>query len=123
MSKINVKSMLNNLTEKEIFNVETTGILIDNKIKYIDNSVTVIVELKEKTISLDRTASEYHIYMEFDKDNVTDGIYEIKNLGDFNLRVETEDININDNEIFIKYIMYINDVKQNFEYKIIYEER
>ena len=123
MSKINIKSILNNLTEKEIFNVETVGVLIDNKIKYIDNSVTVIIELKDNIVSLERITSEYHICMEFDKNNITNGKYEIKSLGNFDLRLETKELNINNNEIFIKYSMFINDVKQDFEYKIMYEVR
>ena len=123
MSKINIKGELNNLTEQEKFSIDTMGILLDNKIKYIDNSVTVILEMKDDEIFLERSTNEYHISMDFSKDNITNGIYEIKTLGNFDLRVETKEIDIENNKIFIKYSMYINDVKQDFEYKIEYEER
>ena len=123
MSKINIKSVLNNLTEEEKFNVEVAGIKIDNKIKYIDDFVTVVVELKDDKIFLERTSKEYYIKMEFDINNITNGIYEINTLGSFDLRVETKELNVKDDRIFIKYTMYINDVKQDFEYEIIYKER
>lgn len=123
MSKINIKSVLNNLTEDEKFNVEEAGIKIDNKIKYIDDFVTVIIELKDDKVFLERTAKEYYIKMEFDINNITNGTYEINALGSLDLRVETKKLDVESDRIFIKYTMYINDVKQDFEYEIIYKER
>lgn len=122
MSKINIKAILNNLTDNEVFNTDVKGIYADNKIKYIDNSVTTILELKDDQILLERVSNEYYVHMIFDKENTTNGIYKINNLGFFDIRIETRKLEVKDNNINIKYSMYIDNVKQDFEYKIIYEE-
>lgn len=122
MSKINVKSKLNNLTDDQIFDANTKGIFIDNKIKYIDNLVTVVLEIKDDKILLNRTNDDYSIYIEFMNDKKTTGKYEVNNLGTFNLKIETKKLEIKSNEINIIYSMCIEDVIKDFDYKIIYEE-
>lgn len=123
MSKINVKSMLHNITENKYFSSEVKGIKINNAIKFIDEDVTVVLELNENKINLKRHSNEYNIYMPLELNKKTKGIYRVNNLGELNLELEATFINIKDKNIEIEYHMIIeNSEIQKFNYKIDYEE-
>lgn len=123
MPKINIKTMLHNVTEEKFFSNEGIGILLDNKLKFIDDGITVIIEFKDGNISINRSSDEYDIYMPFELNRRTTGIYNINSLGALNLEVEASLIKIEDNKIELEYQMIIDNVEvQKFNYKIEYEE-
>lgn len=123
MSKINIKSMLHNITEDKYFSSEVKGIKINNAIKFIDEDVAIVLELSEDKINLKRHSNEYNIYMPFELNKKTNGTYRINNLGEFNLEVEATLIKIKEKNIEIEYHMMIDNGEiQKFNYKIDYEE-
>lgn len=122
VSKIKVKAILQNVTENKFFSSEVNGLFLDNKIKFIDNDIIVVLDLNNN-ISLYRKANDYNIFMSFILNEKTVGTYDIKGLGSLKLEVMTNKIVIKDNSIEIDYYMYIdNENGQRFNYKIEYEE-
>lgn len=123
MPKINIRTMLHNETEEKFFNNEGVGILTNNKLKFIDQGVTVVLEFEDNKLFLNRRSEEYDIYMPFELNKRTTGIYNIKNLGALNLEVEATLIDISKNKIELAYHMIIdNSEVQKFTYVIEYEE-
>lgn len=123
MPKIKVKTNLHNITEDKYFADDVVGIKSNNSIKYIDDSVVVILEIKDDEISLSRRAKDYTIDMTFVENKITKGLYMYKGLGNLNLNVETKSIIKKDNYIEIMYNMILdNQDKQEFEFKLEIEE-
>ena len=90
MAKINVKTILHNITENEYFNNDSIGIKDKNKLKYIDDKVVVVVEIMNDKVSLKRNTEDYEIFMVFDLNTETLGKYIIRNLGEFKLNIITK---------------------------------
>lgn len=123
MPKINIKVMLHNITEDKFFSNELVGIITDNKIKYIDNGITVIVSFKADDIYLNRSCDEYNIHMPFVLNKLTTGIYNIEKLGSLNLDILTTHISIGDHKLEIHYNMIIDNIDvQKFNYIIEFKE-
>lgn len=123
MSKIKVNALLHNKKDDKFFNSDVTGIKSNNTIKYIDNDVVVVISLDKDNISLKRRSDEYDIDMHFKENTLTEGKYNIKALGFFNLKVFTSKLIIQDNKIEIEYEIQIEDnSKELFSYKIEMEE-
>ena len=123
MAKINVKAVLHNITEDAYFNNDVIGIKENNKIKYIDNKIIVVIEKIDNKILLKRSNDEYEIVMLFDLDNETTGRYVINNLGEFKLNVITNKLILEDDFIEIDYQMILDGKeKTEFNYKIEYKE-
>ena len=117
MSKIYINSMLHNKKENKFYSDEVIGIK-DNKIKFITDKVMNILDINNDVINLKRKSDEYEIDMTFDKNTKTKGTYYIKTLGYLNLEIVTNKIIIKDNYIEIDYIMYLENEKTNFIYKL-----
>ena len=117
MSKIYIKSMLHNKKENKFYSDEVIGIK-DNKIKFVTDKVMNVIDITNDIISLKRKSDEYEIDMTFDKNNKTKGTYFIKTLGYLNLEIITNTLVIKDNYIEIDYIMYLENEKTNFIYKL-----
>ena len=47
MSKVKINSSLHNSTSKEVYSTDTFGIKVDNKIKYQDNEINVVICVNE----------------------------------------------------------------------------
>ena len=123
MSKIKVNALLHNKKDDKFFNSDVTGIKSNNTIKYIDNDVVVVISLDKDNISLKRRSDEYYIDMHFKENTLTEGKYNIKALGFFNIKVFTSKLIIQDNKIEIEYEIQIEDnSKELFSYKIEMEE-
>ena len=123
MSKIKVNALLHNKKDDKFFNSDVTGIKSNNTIKYIDNDVVVVVGINEDNISLKRRSDNYDIDMYFKENTLTEGKYNIKALGFFNLKVFTSKLIVEDKKIEIEYEMQIEDnSKELFSYKIEMEE-
>lgn len=123
MAKINVKTILHNITENECFNNDSIGIKDKNKLKYIDDKVVVVVEIMNDKVSLKRNTEDYEIFMVFDLNTETLGKYIIRNLGEFKLNIITNKLLIENDLIEIEYQMILDGKeKQEFSYKIEYKE-
>lgn len=123
MSKIFVKTELKNITDNTNLVNETMGILEKNKIKYIDNGVMVILEIKDNEISMTRKNKDYFLYLLFNKYNITSGKNDIKNIGIVNFKVVTTFLNIQKTNIYINYqLIHNNDLVNKFEFHLNYEE-
>lgn len=123
MSKIKIKTSLENVSENEINKVEVIGLKIDNKIKFIDdNTITTITINKEKIIIF-RISEESALEMAFNKILTTTGIYDIKSVNmKFNMKIKTHQLDIKDGYICINYDMSLEDNSYiNYKYKIEYE--
>lgn len=117
MSKIYINSMLHNKKENKFYSDEVIGIK-DTKIKFITDKVMNVLDINNDVINLKRKSDEYEIDMTFDKDTKTKGTYYIKTLGYLNLEIVTNTLVIKENYIEIDYIMYLENEKTNFIYKL-----
>ena len=123
MSKIFLRTMLNNKTDNKFFSCESSAIINDDKIKYIDNNVTVVLKLEEDGIIINRRSDEYDILLPLRKGCTTKGVYNIKKIGHLNLDVKTNDIYISKEKIKVDYTMILDNVsKSDFEYIIEFVE-
>lgn len=123
MSKISVKSMLNNKTENKFYSCETNAIIDNNKIKYLDDDVMVIIEINDDDIIINRKSKEYDITLPFKKDSTLIGAYNVKELGTLDLKVKTNNIERDNNKLKIEYLMILDNIsKSEFEFIIDFIE-
>lgn len=123
MPKIILNASLKNMTEQELITTNVLAIKENNKIKYIDKDVTVIITIKDNIVELERKSKEYQIFMIFDLNNITDGIYDIYNIGKIKLNVKTTFLKVEHNKIEINYQMILEGIeKTDFVYKIEIKE-
>ena len=92
MAKIIVDSTLTNITEGKFFSCNARGIYKDNKIKYVDNDVTVVIDLIPESIIITRRSKEYEIVMPLINNSKSKGKYTIKNLGFLDVSIETKNL-------------------------------
>ncbi len=114
MAKKLIKTRLKN--SEETINLEVNAIINDNKIVYKDKDVTNTVIINNDNIDLIRKNDEYQLSMNFSK-NKSQCEYKLLNIDRIlNMDIETINIDIKDNYVFIKY--KLND--EIFEYEINY---
>lgn len=123
MSKVKIKSTLQNLTSNEVYSTDTIGIKIDDKIKFKDNEINVIICVNEESIMIERKCKEYHLTLHLSQNNMTKGTYNIYNLGIIDLDITTNKLIINENKIETNYILdFGNNEKIEFKFLIELEE-
>ncbi|HPF83530.1 MAG TPA: DUF1934 family protein [Bacilli bacterium] len=123
MPKINIKSLLYNVTEDKYFHNEVIGEFKDNNILFNDNEVAVEIIFNDFGLLLKRKSEEYDILLPFDINRLTKGNYLINKLGNIELNVETKKLDIKDNVIEVEYrLVFDQNNIQEFNYKIEYEE-
>lgn len=123
MSRIKIKATLQNLSSDEVYSIDIIGIKIDDKIKYIDNEINVILCIKEDEFIIERKCKEYHLTLHLSLNNMTKGNYEIYSLGIIDLDITTNKLIINENKIETNYILdFGNNEKSEFEFIIELEE-
>ena len=107
MSKINIKTSIkqNDKIQEEI---ETKGILQDNKIKYVNDKIVTTLDINRQIIK--RTSEDYKIEI-----NLKDELIKTEYL---NIKIKLIDKTIEQNKIQLKY--KIIDTKDIFEYEIIW---
>lgn len=111
MSKVSIKTILNNNSSNEIIEYNLVGIKTNNKINYIEDKVNVSIEYLDK-VRITRKASDKEIILEFKEKNNTTALYKIYN-NTYELNIYTNKIEIKDNYIEIDYI--IEDDKINYK--------
>lgn len=114
--RVKVRYVLKN--EMEESNLETIGIKKDSELLFKDGDVTFKITLS-KPIIIKRTSKDYELMMNFDDKK---GFYKINNLGNFDLSLKTLDVNVTDNNLYLKYNLTINGEDNGiFELNLNYE--
>ena len=123
MSKVKINSSLHNSTSKEVYSTDTFGIKVDNKIKYQDNEINVVICVNEEDIVIDRKCKDYQLILHLSQNNMTKGTYEIYSLGTIDLSITTNKLVISENKMEINYILdFRNNEKTEFEFVLEWEE-
>lgn len=115
MSKVNIKTILNNKKSNEKIEHSLIGIKTNNKINYLEDKINVSIEYSDK-VRITRKDSDKEIILEFKEKTNTNGLYKIYN-NTYKLNIYTNKIEIKDNYIEIDYI--IED--DNINYKLFVE--
>ena len=111
MSKINIETILKQNKKKEI-NIKITGILQDDKIKYKENNIINILDIKNETLK--RKNKDYEIIIDFKNETIINNYNNHK----IKLKIKEKIKKIEQNKINIEYI--IIDTNDIFEYEIIW---
>lgn len=111
MSKVDIKSIVENINSNEVRTKELKGIKTKNKITYLEDDMNVSIELSD-VIKVTRKDMHKEIILEFKLDENTTGLYKIYN-NTYKLNIFTNKIEIKDNYIEIDYI--IEDDNINFK--------
>jgi len=123
MSKVKIKSTLHDKSSNEVYSTDTIGIKADDKIKYQDNEINVVICVNDSGVVIDRKCKEYHLTLHLSQNNVTKGTYEIYSLGIIDLDITTNKLIINENKIEMNYILdFGNNEKNQFEFLVDLEE-
>ena len=123
MSKIKIKVSLHNSLAKELYKVDTIGIKVDNKIKYQDNEINVVICVNEEDIVIERKCKDYGLILHLSQNNMTKGTYEIYSLGTIDLNITTNKFVISENKMEMNYILdFGNNEKNQFEFLVDLEE-
>jgi len=111
MSKINIETILKQNKKTEI-NIKTTGILQDDKIKYKENNIINILDIKNETLK--RKNKDYEIIIDFKNEKIINNY----NNNELKLKIKVKTKKIEQNKINLEYI--IIDTNDIFEYEIIW---
>lgn len=123
MSKVKIKSHLHNKSLNEVYTNEVIGIKNHNKIIYKDESVNVVISVKENELFIERKCQYYHITLHLSNENITKGNYNINGIGKITLHIETKTLFIENNEIKTKYIIdFGNNEITEFDFLLKMEE-
>ncbi len=110
--KIKVKGYLKNITENTKEIISTNAIKNKNKLTYIDNETSHIIEIKDKKIILIRENQEFIHKFIFDIDNITKSEYYIKEFNtSIDVSIKTTKISQTPNRISIDYEIIDNKNK------------
>lgn len=125
MKKIKIYSILSNSNnETVIVDKEVSFNEIDNVITYMEDDLKVCITIFETMVKIKRSNEDYDLNLEFSLNEDKMCKYSVKSIGlDLDLLVKTEELEIEDNRIYIKYELF-NDQKSigEFEYKLIIRE-
>ena len=111
MSKINIEIILKQNKKTEL-SIKTLGILQDDKIKYKENNIINILDIKNETLK--RKNKDYEIIIDFKNEIITNNY----NNNELKLKIKVKNKKIEQNKINIEYI--IIDTEDIFEYEIIW---
>lgn len=123
MSKVKIKSYLHNKSLNEVYTNEVIGIKNHNKIIYKDESVNVVIFVKENELFIERKCQDYHITLHLSNKSNTKGTYNIKGVGEITLHIETKTLFLENNEIKVSYIIdFGNNEVTEFNFLLKMEE-
>lgn len=121
MSKIKIETNLK--TKETTTQNKLKGIKKNNKIIFYENNIQVNITIEKDKIIMVRKTSEYKLILEFEKFLTIDGKYDIKDIGRLDIKTKTKDLIINENKIYISYILYIDNKNLGHNtYELEYEE-
>jgi uncharacterized beta-barrel protein YwiB (DUF1934 family) len=127
VKKVKVIGYLKNINTKETYNIcDIIGDYKTNDFKYIENDEKTKVEIKidSTDIIINRYNEQIIMQLRFNKDIIQRGSYTVIDINQsIPLMIITEEINIEENNIYIKYILKNNEqLIGNFEYSINVKE-
>lgn len=110
MAKKRLEIILKN--DQETINTECVGIVTDNKLKYNDNGILVILTIEKNKVHMVRENDEYQLNLEFSKESKnTLGSYLLKeNNIILDLDIITNNLKITSNCINITYTLNDNTI-------------
>lgn len=115
--KILIKGYLKNLTENEIFYIETKGIYNKNKIKFEFDNVKYTFNISNNNIIMNREGKDFISNMSFqeNKKNYSSYILKENNLS-LEIEILTKKVIIKNNLIIVNY--FVIDPETDYEIKI-----
>lgn len=101
----------------------TTGEYKNNRIKFVDeDNVMNYIVIKHNTIEYYKKG-EIDMKYKFDLDQVTDGYYKMLN-AEFDFKIVTNTLDIDDNSILVQYDLYQeDDLVNQATLKLVYETK
>jgi len=114
--RIKVKGYLKNITEDEIFVFEEKGIKNKNKIIFSSDGVKTTVKIDGSDIVMIREGSDFVNTFVFNSKNSGCNYFLKENNYDVDIDIKTIMIDINDDSIYIKYLIIDSD--SEYEYKL-----
>lgn len=122
MPKIKVFVRLENKETKTTLEQICHGILLDHKIIYYEEKRVVTIYLDSNTIKMIRKENESSIVLTFHEGKKENCIYELKQVGNFEITTETSLLEMNDNKVHICYKTKLKDeLMGNFDFHLHYE--
>ena len=103
MQKIQVFIRIQNQWDHSFLEGTYDGFLTQEKIVYLEEKRTVTILKDSNTITITRRDQENYIFLTFEKNHVTKGIYKIDNLRSFEIQIETSLLEIFENQMHICY--------------------
>lgn len=124
MMKIMIKSSLEDIIENEKNDNNTNGLFNDGIISYMEDNINVLVNIvSENEVVIKRRCDEYELTLNYNKKDRTKGTYDITNVGNLELEIETGLLSINENSIVIEYSLGQNNQQYGeFKFCLEYEE-
>lgn len=114
--RIKVKGYLKNITDNDVLFFEENAIMNKDKIVYSNNDVKTTIKVNDTEIILIREGNDFVNTFCFNMKKSTCNYLLKENNYDFDIEVKTIDMNINENMIYIKYLIVDSDIE--FEYKL-----
>lgn len=114
--RIKVKGNLKNITENELFEFEEKGIRNKNKITYSSDSVKNTIKLSDNEVILVRESAQFVNTFVFNKKKSSCNCLLKENNYDVDIDINTIAMDINENSIYIKYVIVDSDCE--YEYKL-----
>ena len=91
------------------------GIKNDNIITFNNDSESIKVEILKDEVKIKKEKKDSNIDMIFDRNNITDCIYSVEELGMVNLTIETDSLIINDDNMLIHYTILESSDTHTYE--------
>jgi len=114
--RIKIKGYLKNITDNEVIEFEEKGIKNKDKITYTNDGVKTTIKIDGNKVMLIRDGSDFINTFVFDKKNSSCNYFLKENNYDVDIDINTLNIDINDDSIYIKY--FIIDSNIEYEYKL-----
>ena len=114
--RIKIKGYLKNITDNEVIEFEEKGIKNKDKITYTNDNVKTTIKIDGNRIMLIRDGSDFINTFVFDKNNSSCNYFLKENNYDVDIDINTLNIDINDDSIYIKYLIIDSNIE--YEYKL-----
>lgn len=122
MSKIMIQISLKNPEEINLLNFNLEGIKKNNELIYKEESTDVLIRIDE-SVTLIRKNEDSELTLVFDVTNNSKGSYFIREVGNLEIDIKTNILEITNNSIYTEYELVINNEAIGlFIFKIRFEE-
>jgi uncharacterized beta-barrel protein YwiB (DUF1934 family) len=114
--RIKIKGYLKNITDNEVIEFEEKGIKNKYKIIYTNDNVKTTIKIDGNKVMLIRDGSDFINTFVYDKKSSSCNYFLKENNYDVDIDINTLNIDINDDSIYIKYLIIDSNIE--YEYKI-----